>query len=165
MTSQSHLLNVVILVFIPWEGWWWSEPCGTELEEYRERDEPDKKLESFEKSFTIEEEGLKPWNIHNIYYQHYISKFLWVTTRILKYNCHSITEDGNTLLALHDDHYNLKNIHTFQTCWTSSIYFAFSFYCLLLQLLGLVKWQVLLKCWENASHTTLCSTLTLNTTI
>jgi len=165
MTSQSHLINVVIMVFIPWDGWWWwSEPCGTELEEYRERGEPDKKLESFEKSFTIEEEGLKPWNMHT-YYQHYISKFLWVTTRILEYNCHSITEDRNTLLALHYDNYNLKNIHTFQTCWTSSIHLAFGFYRLWLLLLGLVKQQVPLKCWVNASHTTLCSDLIQKSTI
>lgn len=51
---------------LPWAGCWGSEPCGTELGEYRDKGEPDKKLESDEKSLTIAEGELEPWNMYNI---------------------------------------------------------------------------------------------------
>jgi hypothetical protein len=51
---------------LPWAGCWGPEPCGTELGEYRDKGEPDKKLESDEKSLTRAEGELGPWNMYNI---------------------------------------------------------------------------------------------------
>jgi hypothetical protein len=51
---------------LPWAGCWGPKPCETELDEYRDKGKPDRKLESDGKSLTIVEGELEPWNMYNV---------------------------------------------------------------------------------------------------
>jgi hypothetical protein len=68
---------------LPWAGCWDPEPCDAELGEYRDKGEPDRKLESDEKSLTIAEGELEPWNMHNVltvWQTSFSGPFIWYWT-------------------------------------------------------------------------------------